>query len=158
MNKEEIKNIQAGFFYLMLMIFFILFIVICKSVISFLCLYYGWSQSEPRYHYPLHPLQLKIKLKRLKEKGYLSYHRFRSSTEGEITCCFCLQQLQNRQKIIELYCRHQFHASCFENWVKSEEFCKCPVCKRGFTEEELDHYRQSRLSLKEDSSKEIEML
>ena len=57
--------------------------------------------------------------------------------------------------MLELYCRHQFHASCFENWIKSEEFCKCPVCKRGFTEDELRNFLNSQMNLKEPEESEV---
>ena len=53
--------------------------------------------------------------------------------------------------MLELYCHHKFHAVCFENWVRSEEFCKCPVCKRGFSEEELRNFLNSEMNLKDEA-------
>jgi len=44
------------------------------------------------------------------------------------TCFICLDNFQENDEIIILNCKHNFHYTCIENWLKNHSN-KCPTCR-----------------------------
>ncbi|XP_021757288.1 E3 ubiquitin-protein ligase SDIR1-like isoform X1 [Chenopodium quinoa] len=51
----------------------------------------------------------------------------KGSSEDELTCTVCLEQVNVGELIRSLPCLHQYHASCIDPWLKQQG--TCPVCK-----------------------------
>ncbi|WOL04731.1 E3 ubiquitin-protein ligase [Canna indica] len=49
------------------------------------------------------------------------------SSEDELTCSVCLEQVIVGELIRSLPCLHQFHANCIDPWLRQQG--TCPVCK-----------------------------
>ncbi|OMO59041.1 Zinc finger, RING-type [Corchorus capsularis] len=49
------------------------------------------------------------------------------SSDDELTCSVCLEQVNVGETIRSLPCLHQFHASCIDPWLRQQG--TCPVCK-----------------------------
>lgn len=49
------------------------------------------------------------------------------SSEDELTCSICLEQVNIGDVIRSLPCLHQFHANCIDPWLRQQG--TCPVCK-----------------------------
>ncbi|XP_078160685.1 RING/U-box superfamily protein [Carex rostrata] len=49
------------------------------------------------------------------------------SSEDELTCSVCLEQVNEGDLLRSLPCLHQFHASCIDPWLRQQG--TCPVCK-----------------------------
>ncbi|KMT18362.1 hypothetical protein BVRB_2g025160 isoform B [Beta vulgaris subsp. vulgaris] len=49
------------------------------------------------------------------------------SSEDELTCSVCLEQVNVGELIRSLPCLHQYHANCIDPWLKQQG--TCPVCK-----------------------------
>nr|QOE77906.1 E3 ubiquitin-protein ligase [Coptis chinensis] len=49
------------------------------------------------------------------------------SSEDELTCSVCLEQVNVGELIRSLPCLHQFHANCIDPWLRQQG--TCPVCK-----------------------------
>jgi hypothetical protein len=45
------------------------------------------------------------------------------------TCFICLDNFQENDELIILQCKHNFHYSCIENWLKNHSN-KCPTCRK----------------------------
>lgn len=52
---------------------------------------------------------------------------FSKKTNHDETCPVCLSAFRNRENIITLPCKHNYHASCITRWLKIDK--TCPVCK-----------------------------
>ncbi|KAF7106096.1 hypothetical protein CFC21_106857 [Triticum aestivum] len=52
---------------------------------------------------------------------------FSRKTNHDDTCTVCLSAFRNRENIITLPCKHNYHASCISSWLKINR--TCPVCK-----------------------------
>ncbi|MBG02262.1 MAG: hypothetical protein CL470_08335 [Acidimicrobiaceae bacterium] len=46
--------------------------------------------------------------------------------EGEI-CSICLEDFQQKEKIIILECYHYYHSKCITEWLESNN--SCPLCR-----------------------------
>ena len=54
--------------------------------------------------------------------------KFNDLEEGIINeCCICLNQINRKEKIIILPCKHYFHKSCLLEWYKKSK--SCPTCR-----------------------------
>ena len=42
-------------------------------------------------------------------------------------CTICLQNFENFDKIINLFCLHMFHDECIKQWLSENNYC--PLCK-----------------------------
>jgi len=42
-------------------------------------------------------------------------------------CSICLQKYRGRMKIVELQCKHNFHQTCIDKWIKDNH--SCPYCR-----------------------------
>lgn len=134
-DKQQIIFASNVFFMLMLIlsISFLLLVlfVVLKPIAIAVLIYYGWRQDFSAPTYPLTWIQLKIKIKRLIEMKFLKYVSHDPVIETQDNhCCFCLENLQKGNKIAQLYCRHEFHKECFDEWVKNEPNLRCPTCRR----------------------------
>lgn len=49
------------------------------------------------------------------------------SSEDELTCTICLEQVKCEELVRSLPCLHQFHANCIDPWLRQRG--TCPVCK-----------------------------
>ncbi|XP_008803095.2 E3 ubiquitin-protein ligase SDIR1-like [Phoenix dactylifera] len=49
------------------------------------------------------------------------------TSEDELTCTVCLEQVNAGELIRSLPCLHQFHANCIDPWLRQQG--TCPVCK-----------------------------
>lgn len=49
------------------------------------------------------------------------------SSEDELTCSVCLEQVTEGELVRSLPCLHQFHANCIDPWLQQQG--TCPVCK-----------------------------
>ncbi|KAL2945610.1 E3 ubiquitin-protein ligase SDIR1 [Bienertia sinuspersici] len=49
------------------------------------------------------------------------------SSEDELTCSVCLEQVNVGELIRSLPCLHQYHANCIDPWLRQQG--TCPVCK-----------------------------
>lgn len=51
----------------------------------------------------------------------------KGSSDDELTCSVCLEQVNVGEVIRSLPCLHQYHASCIDPWLRQQG--TCPVCK-----------------------------
>jgi len=49
------------------------------------------------------------------------------TSEDELTCSVCLEQVTEGELVRSLPCLHQFHANCIDPWLRQQG--TCPVCK-----------------------------
>ncbi|KAJ8750634.1 hypothetical protein K2173_015815 [Erythroxylum novogranatense] len=49
------------------------------------------------------------------------------SSEDELTCTICLEQVNRGELVRSLPCLHQFHTHCIDPWLRQQG--TCPVCK-----------------------------
>lgn len=49
------------------------------------------------------------------------------TSEDELTCSVCLEQVNVGELVRSLPCLHQFHANCIDPWLRQQG--TCPVCK-----------------------------
>ncbi|XP_008801591.1 E3 ubiquitin-protein ligase SDIR1-like [Phoenix dactylifera] len=49
------------------------------------------------------------------------------TSEDELTCTVCLEQVNTGELIRSLPCLHQFHVNCIDPWLRQQG--TCPVCK-----------------------------
>ena len=48
--------------------------------------------------------------------------------ENDVICSICLERLKTGIQVKELFCKHVFHTSCINSWLK--EKLQCPNCKK----------------------------
>ncbi|KAF5954231.1 hypothetical protein HYC85_007087 [Camellia sinensis] len=51
----------------------------------------------------------------------------KKTSEDELTCTICLEQVNRGELVRSLPCLHQFHANCIDPWLRQQG--TCPVCK-----------------------------
>lgn len=51
----------------------------------------------------------------------------KKTSEDELTCTICLEQVNRGEIVRSLPCLHQFHANCIDPWLRQQG--TCPVCK-----------------------------
>lgn len=49
------------------------------------------------------------------------------TSEDELTCTICLEQVNRGELVRSLPCLHQFHTNCIDPWLRQQG--TCPVCK-----------------------------
>ncbi|KQK19635.1 E3 ubiquitin ligase BIG BROTHER isoform X1 [Brachypodium distachyon] len=52
---------------------------------------------------------------------------FSRKTNNLDDCSICLSAFRNRERLITLPCKHNYHAGCVTKWLKIDK--TCPVCK-----------------------------
>jgi hypothetical protein len=128
----------------LVLVLFVLFVVF-RNVLLSLLIYYGYLQERGEPTYPLTWFAYKTKIKRLTQHRIVRYRHYEPSlteTEEGNQCCFCLELLRERSTVAELYCGHEFHKECFNEWIKSEPNTRCPTCRRAFTRAAVEAYEQ----------------
>ncbi|KAK4741756.1 hypothetical protein SAY87_025344 [Trapa incisa] len=50
-----------------------------------------------------------------------------SSSEDDLICTICLEQVNKEELVRSLPCLHQFHPNCIDPWLRQQG--TCPVCK-----------------------------
>jgi len=58
----------------------------------------------------------------------LSKAELRENGEDAV-CAICLESVREKQLVITLQCKHDYHKSCILKWLKSCETPSCPQCK-----------------------------
>ncbi|KAJ0259631.1 RING-H2 finger protein ATL33 [Hirschfeldia incana] len=54
------------------------------------------------------------------------------SKEIGTECSVCLSVLADGEEIRQLSaCKHKFHVSCIEKWLKDKDYPSCPICRAG---------------------------
>jgi hypothetical protein len=154
LEKEQLELASTLFFVIMLALsvtlVLLILVIVLRPVVRALLVYYGWQQQRGEFAYPLSWFNLKIKLKRLGELGYLRYVAHRRLPDDETHCCFCLEVLQQGRTAAQLFCLHEFHSECFQEWIRNEPNPRCPTCRREFTRANLqDHRSQQEIPLQE---------
>ncbi|KAH9362835.1 hypothetical protein HPB48_015202 [Haemaphysalis longicornis] len=61
------------------------------------------------------------------EIGCLPSYPFNTEAHPEQLCVVCISQMESREIIRALPCRHKFHASCIDQWLRINR--KCPLCR-----------------------------
>lgn len=76
--------------------------------------------------------------------------RFLSSSGREVDpenpeeCTICLDTLKKGEAIKTLPCKHMFHQSCIDEWLKQGK-AVCPMCRRGiFDDDEVNWYLEGK--------------
>jgi len=54
----------------------------------------------------------------------------RSSGCGSEQCSICLEAFQAEENLVQLPCRHEFHAECMYKWLHCSSQGRCPLCSR----------------------------
>mmetsp|Transcript_21761 Transcript_21761/g.47552 ORF Transcript_21761/g.47552 Transcript_21761/m.47552 type:complete len:295 (-) Transcript_21761:71-955(-) len=49
-----------------------------------------------------------------------------NSSDSQLQCVICLQNLDSRDKVIQLPCRHIFHPDCIRDWLIDPKNTQCP--------------------------------
>lgn len=49
-------------------------------------------------------------------------------------CPICLLEIKTKRNSVHLACNHEFHASCFTEWVTKSSQTTCPTCRRAACE------------------------
>lgn len=44
-------------------------------------------------------------------------------------CSICFEKIAINEKTFELDCKHDFHESCLNNWIKYKQ--NCPICRKS---------------------------
>ncbi|KAF8035240.1 hypothetical protein BT93_C1305 [Corymbia citriodora subsp. variegata] len=57
-----------------------------------------------------------------------------SPSNGDASCCICLEELNGIKKVVEIPCSHLFHCKCIIEWLKYNN--SCPLCRCKVEEEE----------------------
>lgn len=48
--------------------------------------------------------------------------------EKEVTCSICLEVLRTGAQVKQLHCKHVYHVTCINSWLKQK--LQCPNCKK----------------------------
>ena len=51
---------------------------------------------------------------------------YNNNDEEDPTCCICLCEYEEGDKMVQLPCGHVFHANCIDSWTQSHS--NCPLC------------------------------
>ena len=46
------------------------------------------------------------------------------------SCCICLTDFEDKDKLRDLKCFHKFHSECLSEYLKQPKSIKCPLCKK----------------------------
>lgn len=50
-----------------------------------------------------------------------------------LECNICMDEYQQDDKVIKLFCKHYFHIDCIKNWLCNERV-SCPICRKDIRE------------------------
>jgi ATP-dependent DNA helicase PIF1 len=67
---------------------------------------------------------------------------YKSDTSKSDTCCICLNDFENGDKVKYLPCFHMFHSQEINTWLERSEYC--PLCKKSVKDELLKLEQQSK--------------
>jgi hypothetical protein len=62
----------------------------------------------------------------------VSHEEGRDESEDSRTCSICLGPVEDGDTVRTLFCLHQFHQNCVDNWLRHN--ASCPICKASITE------------------------
>ncbi|KAF8020677.1 hypothetical protein BT93_G1187 [Corymbia citriodora subsp. variegata] len=57
-----------------------------------------------------------------------------SPSNGDASCCICLEELNGTKKVVEIPCSPFFHYKCIVEWLKYNN--SCPLCRCKVEEED----------------------
>ena len=67
-----------------------------------------------------------------KDRTSCSLNKTSSSKKSQLssskTCAICLEDYQNKDRLRNLQCLHDFHQSCVDEWFRDK--ATCPICKK----------------------------
>lgn len=46
----------------------------------------------------------------------------------QVSCAVCVSHMESQQLVRVLPCKHEFHASCVDKWLRNHR--TCPLCRR----------------------------
>ena len=64
-----------------------------------------------------------------KEIKSIPKKKFYKSEKVNDSCSICMTKQEYFEDVLELKCKHCFHAECIEKWLKTEK--TCPICKNN---------------------------
>lgn len=72
-------------------------------------------------------------LKNLCKSKHKNYEKiqFNSETEYFDSCTICLEDFNDKEKLLKLDCNHVYHEHCIKTWFKKKK--KCPNCANSFS-------------------------
>ena len=72
-------------------------------------------------------------LKNLCKPKHKNYEKinFNSETEYFDSCTICLEDFNDKEKLLKLDCNHIYHEHCIKTWFKKKR--KCPNCANSFS-------------------------
>lgn len=65
-------------------------------------------------------------------KDALKDLKLKSHDGSPLECPICLSDVQKRERVRVLPCKHEFHSRCVDKWLKMQEDC-CPICRKRVT-------------------------
>ena len=88
--------------------------------------------DEYEYFVEAHERKEKLKLTRATDdeiNKFIKSHRH--TTNVDLICNICLEDVSNRQLVKQLPCNHAFHSDCLRPWLKIK--ASCPTCRIDIT-------------------------
>lgn len=62
----------------------------------------------------------------------VSQEEGRGESEESRTCSICLGPIEDGDTVRTLFCLHQYHQNCVDNWLRHN--ASCPICKASIIE------------------------
>ncbi|ELU07806.1 hypothetical protein CAPTEDRAFT_193179 [Capitella teleta] len=113
------------------MLFWNYFFSAIATMILFLILKTDY-QNEPD-----EPREMQECVRRLAVRALqmMRVQKYRRNLDDRDTCAICLDLYKPKQRLRILPCGHEFHASCVDPWLLSQQ--TCPLCKCNAIDEQL---------------------
>lgn len=63
------------------------------------------------------------------EKSIKDLRHYKKTIDDKELCSICLKTIKINNEIIELECKHYFHAKCIYKWLRKHS--TCPICREN---------------------------